>query len=300
MKCTLHRCQLAPGKPLWIAATRHECVSEITNLRVRRPPLLQLPEELNIGFLRFFQQGLYCQNVSLTWLWDRLSIPRLLASLSILRVDTSCTNVSCTTWISADSLRLRSVTKKRYLAAMLHFRYHEIHSVHSGIQPARRYAGSRRNPECLFAAGFPAVPYFFRFTCRSAVHAHGAIRTDWSFCSRFRNGQPLSHFLLFHGAQDGQNPEAGRQSCAVCTEKRTSFRAGRPVGSKTHSAGHTRRSACGISTLRAALLAGKALIAALAAGGWVAVVVVLILCLLALVLGSCFGVFSAAKRWREA
>ena len=51
----------------------------------------------------------------------------------------------------------------------------------------------------------------------------------------------------------------------------------------------------GISTLRAALLAGKALIAALAAGGWVAVVVVLIFCLLALVAGSCFGVFFSSE-----
>ena len=49
--------------------------------------------------------------ISLTWLRDKLSIPRLLASFSILRVDTPCTKASCTTWISAASLRLRSVTK---------------------------------------------------------------------------------------------------------------------------------------------------------------------------------------------
>lgn len=41
----------------------------------------------------------------------KLSIPRLLASFSIFRVDTPCTKASCTTWISAASLRLRSVTK---------------------------------------------------------------------------------------------------------------------------------------------------------------------------------------------
>lgn len=49
--------------------------------------------------------------ISLTWLPDRFSMPRLCASFSIFRVDTPCTKASCTTCTSIASLRLRSVTK---------------------------------------------------------------------------------------------------------------------------------------------------------------------------------------------
>lgn len=37
IKCTLHRCQLAPGKPLRMAATRPACASETTNRGVESP-----------------------------------------------------------------------------------------------------------------------------------------------------------------------------------------------------------------------------------------------------------------------
>ena len=37
------------------------------------------------------------------------------------------------------------------------------------------------------------------------------------------------------------------------------------------------------------------LIAAIAAGGWVAVVVVVVICLIGLIVGSCFGIFFSSK-----
>ena len=46
-----------------------------------------------------------------------------------------------------------------------------------------------------------------------------------------------------------------------------------------------------VAAVKAALLAIKGLIAAIAAGGWVAVVIILLICLIALVVGSCFGLF---------
>ncbi|SCH04227.1 Murein hydrolase activator NlpD precursor [uncultured Ruminococcus sp.] len=46
-----------------------------------------------------------------------------------------------------------------------------------------------------------------------------------------------------------------------------------------------------VAAVKAALLAIKGLIAAIAAGGWVAVVIILLICLIALIVGSCFGLF---------
>lgn len=39
----------------------------------------------------------------------------------------------------------------------------------------------------------------------------------------------------------------------------------------------------------------KALVAAIAAGGWVAVVVIVVICLIALIVGSCFGIFFSSE-----
>lgn len=45
-----------------------------------------------------------------------------------------------------------------------------------------------------------------------------------------------------------------------------------------------------------AIIAGvKALISAIAAGGWVAVVVIVVICLIALIVGSCFGIFFSSE-----
>ena len=39
----------------------------------------------------------------------------------------------------------------------------------------------------------------------------------------------------------------------------------------------------------------KGLIAAIAAGGWIAVVIILLICLIALIVGSCFGLFFGSE-----
>lgn len=45
-----------------------------------------------------------------------------------------------------------------------------------------------------------------------------------------------------------------------------------------------------------AIIAGtKALIAAIAAGGWIAVLVIIIICLIAMIIGSCFGIFFSSE-----
>lgn len=46
-----------------------------------------------------------------------------------------------------------------------------------------------------------------------------------------------------------------------------------------------------IAAIKAIITATKALISAIAAGGWVAVVVIIVICLIGLIVGSCFGIF---------
>ena len=50
-----------------------------------------------------------------------------------------------------------------------------------------------------------------------------------------------------------------------------------------------------VSAVKAIIAAMKELVSAIAAGGWVAVVVVVIICLIALIVGSCFGVFFSSE-----
>ena len=49
------------------------------------------------------------------------------------------------------------------------------------------------------------------------------------------------------------------------------------------------------AAVKAIIAATKELIAAIAAGGWVAVVIIVVLCLIALLVGSCFGIFFSSE-----
>lgn len=50
-----------------------------------------------------------------------------------------------------------------------------------------------------------------------------------------------------------------------------------------------------VSAVKAIIAATKALISALAAGGWVAIVVAIVICLIGLLVGSCFGIFFSGE-----
>jgi len=49
------------------------------------------------------------------------------------------------------------------------------------------------------------------------------------------------------------------------------------------------------STVRAAIAAVKGLITFLAAGGWIAVLIILVICLIGMIIGSCFGIFFGGE-----
>ena len=50
-----------------------------------------------------------------------------------------------------------------------------------------------------------------------------------------------------------------------------------------------------VAAVKAIIAGVKALISAIAAGGWVAVVVIVVICLIALIVGSCFGIFFSSE-----
>lgn len=50
-----------------------------------------------------------------------------------------------------------------------------------------------------------------------------------------------------------------------------------------------------ITAVKAVIAATKALISAIAAGGWVAVLVIVLICLIALIIGSCYGIFFSGE-----
>lgn len=50
-----------------------------------------------------------------------------------------------------------------------------------------------------------------------------------------------------------------------------------------------------VATIKAIIAGLKSLIAAIAAGGWIAVAVITIICVIALVIGSCFGIFFSSE-----
>lgn len=50
-----------------------------------------------------------------------------------------------------------------------------------------------------------------------------------------------------------------------------------------------------VATVKAIILAVKALIAAIAAGGWVVLLVVIVICLIGLIVASCFGIFFSGE-----
>lgn len=49
------------------------------------------------------------------------------------------------------------------------------------------------------------------------------------------------------------------------------------------------------AAVKAILSATKALIAAIIAGGWIAVVIIVIICLIGMIAGSCFGIFFSGE-----
>ena len=50
-----------------------------------------------------------------------------------------------------------------------------------------------------------------------------------------------------------------------------------------------------VAAVKAIIAGVKALVATIAAGGWVAVVIVVVICLIALIVGSCFGIFFSSE-----
>ena len=133
--------------------------------------------------------------ISLTWLRDRFSIPSLLASFPSYE------------WIRPaqrppappEAVLLHCAclsNKERYVAALTHLRYHEIHGSHPGIQSTRLVAST------IPAAAFRAFA-FLRVNCWltsasiSWLHSHSSILNIGSGCDTHCSSNSVRFLICF-------------------------------------------------------------------------------------------------------
>ena len=97
--------------------------------------------------------------------------------------------------------------------------------------------------------------------------------------------------------QDAPAPETEpptEEEAAVTEEQQTESAEETPAPS-TPENGAVPENKVTATAIKATIAAVKGLIAAIAAGGWVAVVIILLICLIALIVGSCFGLFFGSE-----
>lgn len=92
-----------------------------------------------------------------------------------------------------------------------------------------------------------------------------------------------------HSAKTAQQAAKAAQKAAQATAK--AARAAAQTAAKAAVTGAKAAVKATATAIKAAAAAIKGLVATIAAGGWVAVVIILLICLIALIVGSCFGLF---------
>ncbi|MEY8233883.1 hypothetical protein AALA82_20045, partial [Oscillospiraceae bacterium 50-16] len=86
------------------------------------------------------------------------------------------------------------------------------------------------------------------------------------------------------------------QKTAQATAKAAKMTAHAARAAAKTAAATAKAAAKGVSTTVKAMIASvKALVAAIAAGGWVAILAIVIICLIGLIVGSCFGIFFSGE-----
>ena len=86
------------------------------------------------------------------------------------------------------------------------------------------------------------------------------------------------------------------QKTAQATAKAAKMTAHAARATAKTAAATAKAAAKGVSaTIKAMIASVKALVAAIAAGGWVAILAVVIICLIGLIVGSCFGIFFSGE-----
>ena len=86
------------------------------------------------------------------------------------------------------------------------------------------------------------------------------------------------------------------QKTAQATAKAAKMTAHAARAAAKTAAATAKAAAKGVSaTIKAMIASVKALVAAIAAGGWVAILAIVIICLIGLIVGSCFGIFFSGE-----
>ncbi len=116
-----------------------------------------------------------------------------------------------------------------------------------------------------------------------------------------------------HRPCDGENSKRAGQSCPAHGQDcgpgsphyrenypghgKASYRAAQAAkaSAKAAAAGVKAAAKATVSAVKAIIAATKALMTAILAGGWIAVAVIIIICLIGLIAGSCFGIFFSGE-----
>ena len=94
-----------------------------------------------------------------------------------------------------------------------------------------------------------------------------------------------------NGMEPIQQPKAAKKTAeASAKSAKMAAQAARQAAQAAYKAAVVTAKAIA-AAVKAAIAGIKALAAAIAAGGWVAVVIIVVICLIALIAGSCFGIF---------
>lgn len=90
---------------------------------------------------------------------------------------------------------------------------------------------------------------------------------------------------------------AAAQTKAAAKAAKQSARRVQAARAKAQAAARTAKQAAKVTAkaIKASIAAAKALVTALLAGGWVALLVVVVICLIGLLVGSCFGIFFSGE-----
>lgn len=90
---------------------------------------------------------------------------------------------------------------------------------------------------------------------------------------------------------------AAAQTKAVARAAKQSARRAQTARAKAQAAARMAKQAAKVTAkaIKAAIAAAKALVTALLAGGWVTLLVVVVICLIGLLVGSCFGIFFSGE-----
>ena len=159
----------------------------------------------------------------------------------------------------------------------------EVNAVETPIKTAKRPAQAMGQTAKATAKGAKATVKSAQRTVKTAQRtAKGTVKT----------AQRTSKTAI----KTADHTAKAAQKTAQATAKAAKMTAHAARATAKTAATTAKAAAKGVSaTVKAMIASVKALVAAIAAGGWVAILAIVIICLIGLIVGSCFGIFFSGE-----